>query len=162
MHEGHNGSSAIVKPRVIEGGGSVPRADGNNVDIEVDTTPPTDHDQVLAQLTDLENEWTVANLNADKRKLNRILADDYVGSNPDGNPLSKAEYLRTVQRITQINRWEFKDLSLVLAGDRATLTGLVTLASADREVKYDFVDKFVWRDGRWQATSSEVKERQED
>jgi flagellar basal-body rod protein FlgB len=36
MHEGSSGSSAVVKPRVIEGGGSVARADGNNVDIDVE------------------------------------------------------------------------------------------------------------------------------
>jgi hypothetical protein len=26
----------------------------------------------------------------------------------------------------------------------------------DQELAFNFVDKFVWRDGRWQATGSEV------
>ena len=53
----------------------------------VDAPPPADRDQVMAQLQDLENEWTVANLNADKKKLDRILADDYVGqANEEGGP----------------------------------------------------------------------------
>ena len=42
-------------------------------DEESTTAPPTDKTQVLAELRDLEHEWTVANINADKQKLDRIL-----------------------------------------------------------------------------------------
>src|SRR5215216_384023 len=96
----------------------------------VDTPPPADHDQVLAQLRDLENEWTVANLNADKNKLDRILADDYV-SHPDGELQSKADYIRDIERDTSVQKWEFDDLKLKLIGDRATLSGTVTLFHRD-------------------------------
>src|SRR6185503_10233242 len=41
----------------------------SNPNERVDAPLPTNHEQVLAQLTDLENEWTVANINADKKKL---------------------------------------------------------------------------------------------
>ena len=126
----------------------------------VDTPPPTDHDQVLAQLTDLENEWTVANVNADKNKLDRILADDYAGQGAAGELQSKADYLRNISRDTSIEKWEFADLKLRLTGDRATLTGKVTLFGRDRKQVLDFVDKFVWRDGRWQATGSAVNENE--
>ena len=131
-----------------------------NVNANVDTPPPSDHDQVLAQLRDLENDWTVANLNADKRTLNRILADDYIGPGRDNNPQTKAEYIRTIERDDQVEKWEFKDLSLLLAGERAVLSGRVLLVMRDGEREFDFVDKFVWRDGRWQATGSVVKERE--
>jgi hypothetical protein len=127
---------------------------------DTNTPPPTDHDQVLAQLTALENEWTVANFNADKKKLDKILADDYVGEDQNGQPHSKAEYLRTIQRDVQVEKWEFEDLKLLLAGDRATLNGRVTFFLRDREAEYDFKDNFVWRDGRWQATGSDVTPRQ--
>ena len=131
-----------------------------NANISVDAAPPTDHDQVLAQLTELENEWTVANFNADKTKLDRILADDYVGEDQNGRPQSKVEYLRTIERDTEVDKWEFEDLKLLLAGDRATLNGKVTFFLGDREAEYDFKDRFVWRDGRWQATASKVTQRQ--
>ena len=132
-----------------------------NVNANVDAPPPTDRDQVLAQLRDLENEWTVANLNADKKVLNRVLADDYVGPDPDGKPQSKAEYIRTVERDDQVEKWEMKDLSVLLAGDRAVLSGRVLFVLRDREVEFNFVDKFVWRDGRWQATGSEIRPRED-
>lgn len=128
-----------------------------NVAADVETPPPTDHQQVLEQLTNLEQEWTVANISGDKEKLERILADDYVGQASDGRGLeSKADYLRTIQRTNEVERWEFSDLNLSLIGDRATLTGRIKYELRDREQVYIFKDKFVWRDGRWQATGSEV------
>lgn len=131
-----------------------------SADEHVDVPPPTDHDQVLVQLTDLENDWTVANLNADKKKLDRILADDYVGPSSEGGLQSKAEYIQTIERDTTVAKWEFGDLKLMLAGDRATLSGKITYQVQDQEVVFDFKDKFVWRDGRWQATGSEVTRRE--
>ena len=132
----------------------------DNSDVD-DTTPaPTDQDQVLADLKDMENEWTVANINADKKKLNRILADDYVGT-IGGRSQGKAEYLKTAERDTAIQHWEFEDLKLKLNGDRAALTGTLRLDikddhGEDQKLAFSFTDKFVWRDGRWQATGSEV------
>jgi len=141
-------------------------ADGNenssdNSAAEDTTQPPTDEEEVLQNLTDLEQEWTVANINADKKKLDRILADDYVGEGADGKPQGKAEYLRTATRDTAIQKWDFEDLKLSLKGDRATLTGIIRLEIRDQRgqnqnLAFRFTDKFVWRDGRWQATGSVV------
>ncbi len=117
---------------------------------------PTSETEVLSQLSDLEHEWTVANINADKTKLDRILADDYVGTSADGKTQGKAEYLRTIERDTTIQNWEFEDLKVDLNGDRAALTGIIRLQIQDQPVAYRFTDKFVWRDRRWQATGSDV------
>ncbi|HEX2270324.1 MAG TPA: DUF4440 domain-containing protein [Pyrinomonadaceae bacterium] len=127
----------------------------------VDTPPPTDEEQVLAQLRDLENEWTAANLNADKEKLGQILADDYVDQSGEGGALQgKTEYINTIRRNTDVEKWEFDDLEVRLAGTRATLTGKIKYVLPDREEEFEFIDKFVWRNGRWQATGSEVKRRE--
>src|ERR1051325_9749822 len=78
-----------------------------NTNENVNAPVPTDHDQVLTQLKDIENDWTVANLNADKKKLDRILADDFVGQGPNDQPQSKADYIRTIERDTGVEKWEF-------------------------------------------------------
>jgi hypothetical protein len=133
---------------------TVPKTNSNS---ELSSPPPTDKDVVLGQLHDLENEWTVANINADKKKLAQILADDYVGpSATEGKMQGKTEYINTIERDTNIEKWEFEDLRLTLRGDRATLLGKIRFQLRDREVVYDFVDRFVWRNSRWQATGSEV------
>jgi hypothetical protein len=127
-----------------------------NAGVIDDGAPPTDTAAVLSDLTNIEYEWTVANINADKRKLNYILADDYVGTASDGKSQGKAEYLQTIERDTTIEKWNFEDLKVALRGDRATLTGRIRIQVKGQEVVYSFVDKFVWRDGRWQAVGSEV------
>lgn len=140
---------------------AVPQPTNENSDTpageEDATPPPTDKDVVLAALTDLEQEWTVANINADKQKLNRILADDYVGIS-DGRNQGKADYLRTIERDTTIQKWEFEDLKVTLLGNRATLEGVLRVQLPDREAAFRFTDKFVWRAGRWQAVGSEVSQ----
>jgi ketosteroid isomerase-like protein len=134
---------------------------GNANSVGEDTTvPPTDREAVLADLKNLEDEWQAANINADTKKLNRILADDYVGIT-DGRPQGKSEYLKTIKRDTSIQHWEYEDLKVSLNGDRASLAGIIRLDvkdenGEDRQLAFRFTDKFVWRDGRWQATSSEV------
>lgn len=155
---------AAESPKVSEPANSNVDSNVNsNVDVNVnaDIPPPTDDDLVLAQLRDLEHDWTVANVNADKKALDRILADDFVSpSGPDGQLQTKADYIRTIERSTTIRKWDFDDLKLDLVGDRAKLTGKVTFEEGDRKLKFDFIDKFVWRDGRWQATGSEMKLRE--
>jgi hypothetical protein len=122
-----------------------------------DTEPPTNEEIVLADLKNIEDEWTVANLNADKKKLAKILADDYV-SMVNGKMQGKADYLRDIKPDPNIQRWEFHDLKLKLNGSRATLEGVVNLQSSEQSEPQSlrFTDKFVWRDSRWQAVSSEV------
>jgi hypothetical protein len=131
----------------------------SNSSEHVETPPPTNNEQVLSQLTSIEQEWTVANINADKKKLDQILADDFVGQDERDQPQSKADYIRTIQRDTVVEKWEFTGMKLSLVGDRATLTGIFTYFLRDRSISYDFTDKFVWRDGKWQATSSVTKRR---
>lgn len=137
-------------------------ANSNSSD-DVTKPVPTGEAQVLSDLTTLEHEWTVANINADKKKLNHILADDYVATLPNGNLQGKAEYLRTAERDDATQKWAFEDLKVTLRGDRATLTGVLQLEvrnerGQNQSLAFRFIDKFVWRDGRWQATASEVQQ----
>jgi hypothetical protein len=163
----NNRSARENQPVVIEKNDNANRNDNSNSGSKTSTSndnktenvasdAPTDPDLVLAQLTNLEHEWTVANINADKKQLGKILADDYAGPAGNGQIQGKAEYLKGIQRDTTIQKWEFQNLKVNLRGDRATLTGRLILRRQNQDTAYNFVDKFVWRDGRWQATGSEV------
>ena len=158
-----NSHTNTNRPIVVPSGNANENTNSNanisedNTNTSIDETPaPTDEAVVLSTLTDLEQEWTVANINADKKKLDQILADDYVGTDASGETQGKAEYLRTIERDTTIQKWEFEDLDVTLSGNRASLTGIIRLQVSDKPVAYRFTDKFVWRDGRWQATGSQV------
>jgi hypothetical protein len=109
---------------------------------------PTDEDEVLEQLRTLENEWEEANVAADKEALDKILADDY--RDDDGN---KQDYLHSI-KPSPGRKWRYSDFSVELDGDRAELTYRLDRITDEGTNSYSFVDKFVWRDHRWQATSS--------
>ena len=156
-------AAAILVPRMMRSRQSDRPVVANTEEPDRPENPgapvPTDEQEVLAQLTEIENDWTVANINADKKTLDRILADDYVGQAPppDSGLQGKKDYLKTIQRDTVTEKWEFNDLKVDLSGDRATLTGKVTFSARGRQDEtFNFTDKFVWRNGRWQATASEI------
>src|SRR6266700_681762 len=99
---------------------------------------PTDPEEVQTQLENLENEWERANVEADKATLNRILAREYQGT------------------ITPHpgRTWRYRDVELDLDAEKATLTYELDRIDGDNVQTYSYVDTFVWRDHRWQATSS--------
>lgn len=126
-------------------------------DEDLGDVPPDDENKVLADLTRLEHEWTAANLKADKKALDRILADDYVSVLEDGKTQGKADYIATIERDNSVDRWDFEDVKVSLKGNRATLTGMIRYQLRNGEAAFLFIDKFVWRDGRWQAVSSQIR-----
>ena len=156
----------VLVPRFAKSVERTPPATANtnetttNTTENADTPAPTNEADVLAQLTNIEHEWTTANLAGDKQKLAVILADDYVGPSAAGGLMGKTEYLNTIERDTSIEKYEFRDLKLQLAGNRATLTGGITYVIQEQNVSYNFTDRFVWRNGRWQATGSEIQRKE--
>ena len=120
---------------------------------------PTGRDEVLEQLRGLEEEWARANIEGDKQALARILADEYVGTSSEGVTERKAEYIRNIRPSEDVESQSFEDLSVVVGGERAVLTGITVAEFKDgRSGRYRFVDTFVWRDGRWQAVTSVTTE----
>ncbi len=115
--------------------------------------PPDDEDEVLAQLTKLEEEWAQANIKGDKAALERILADEYVGG-PTTH--SKREYIDGLTPDTEIRSSELTDLTVDQDGHYATVQGTLTEEKTKGREVYNFEDKFVWRDHRWQAVASKT------
>jgi hypothetical protein len=114
---------------------------------------PGDEDEVLAQLTKIEEEWTQANIKADKAALERILADEYVGG-PTTH--SKREYIDGLMPDTETKSSELTDLTVDQDGQYATVHGTLTDEKTSGTEVYNFEDKFVWRDHRWQAVASKT------
>lgn len=112
---------------------------------------PTDESVVLAQLTEIEKQWTEANVKGDKAAIERILADEYSGGDP---PHTKREYIRDLTHDPEVNSWELQDLNVDLEGDKARLSGYLRQETTRGTEVYSFTDGFIWRDGRWQAVAS--------
>jgi hypothetical protein len=114
---------------------------------------PDDEDEVLSQLTQLEDEWARANVKGDRAALERILADEYAGG---ADAHSKREYIDSLNPDPSIKSWEIHDLSVDQNAVRATVKGSMTEETTKGTVSFDFTDKFVWRDHRWQAVASQT------
>lgn len=114
---------------------------------------PEDEDEVLAQLTQLEDEWARANVKGDKAALEKILADEYAGG---AEAPSKRAYIDSLTADPSISSFEVHDLTVDQNADRATVKGSMTEETTKGTVAYDFTDKFVWRDHRWQAVASQT------
>jgi hypothetical protein len=112
---------------------------------------PDDEDEVLSQLTKLEEEWTEANVKGDKQALESILADEYVGG-PTTH--SKREYIDSLKPDNEVQTWELSDLTVKQDGPKASAHGTLTQETTKGTEVYDFTDRFVWRDRRWQAVAS--------
>ncbi|HMJ26929.1 MAG TPA: nuclear transport factor 2 family protein [Pyrinomonadaceae bacterium] len=125
----------------------------NESPAEKATDIPDDEDEVLAQLTQLEDEWAEANVKGDKTALERILADEYSGG---AEAPSKREYIDSLNPDPSIKSWDVHDLTVDQNADRATVKGSMTEETTKGTVSYDFTDKFVWRDHRWQAVASQT------
>ncbi|HKR02052.1 MAG TPA: nuclear transport factor 2 family protein [Pyrinomonadaceae bacterium] len=130
----------------------------NQSTADVDAAP-TDPDLVLSQLTALEYEWNDANIKGNKAAVRRILADEFRGVGADGSVKSKKELLATLEPEPLIASLKLSDLKISLAGDTVVLTGLNTAKSTGGQVlRFRFTDTFLWRDGRWQAISSQASQ----
>ena len=114
---------------------------------------PDDEEEVKTQLTRLEEEWTEANVKGDKEALERILADEYAGG---ANSHTKREYIDGLEPDPSIKSWELEDLTVDQDGTRATVKGTLKNETKKGTEVYEFTDKFVWRDNRWQAVASET------
>jgi Domain of unknown function (DUF4440) len=130
----------------------------NHSGTDVDTAP-TDPELVLTQLTALEYEWNDANIKGNKAAVRRLLADEFRGVGADGSVKNKEELISTLKPEPSIASLRLSDLKISLAGGTVVLTGLNTAKSTRGQVlRFRFTDTFLWRDGRWQAISSQASQ----
>lgn len=131
---------------------------GNANQASTDTeAPPTDAELVLSQLTALEHEWNEANIKGNKATVRRIVANEFRGVGANGSVENKEQMLANLQPNPNIASLKLSDLKVSLAGNTAVLTGLNTAkAKNGRSITFRFTDTFVWRNGHWQAISSQA------
>jgi metallo-beta-lactamase class B len=133
-------------------------------------TPPPGERTASAVMT-VENDWLAALQHRDVKTLARILAEEFIDSDWQGDAIARNSYLSYFARpaghpqpgISQ--HFEDTKVRFVANGDVAIVTGIVvsepggpSAAGSSRTIsvhKSRFTDVFIWRDGRWQAVSGQ-------
>jgi len=149
-NENQRRPSSTPTPRVVETETPTPEP-SSSPEEESDDDMPTDHEEVVSSLKKVEESWTEANIKGDKDALEEILADEYVGGE---NSHNKREYIDKLTPDSSVRSWELLNLDATRDGKRATMRGTLREERPNGTEVYEFTDKFVWRDHRWQAVSS--------
>jgi len=120
-------------------------------------TVNSDENEVRA----IELEWGDAFERRDFATLDRIMADEYILTDPLGNVRDKAESLAALE-TNQIlfESTKSDNVHVRINGDTAVVTGRSTFRGRYRgwsmAGKYQYTDVLVKRSGSWQAVSSHI------
>jgi len=112
-------------------------------------------------LESLNATWLNSYVTGDSTALGEILAEDFVATYGGGIRRTRAQILAGMaspRRPVVSVRWE--NLSVQLAGDTAVVTARSILRlggeAGETEVRNDYADVYVRRNGRWQAIAAHV------
>jgi ketosteroid isomerase-like protein len=119
------------------------------------------------ELIKLENELNDAWINRDIAPFDRILADDYMGTDEEGNVVTKAQELANIKSGAYLSTSAVKDdIKVRVYGDAAVVTGRSTYKGQYKgkefSSQYRWTHTWVKRAGRWQCVaghSSEIAQK---
>lgn len=111
---------------------------------------------VEQELKRLESEWLNSYLRGDKQTFDRIVADDFTGTDESGKTRSKAEERTLVQAApASVNAsLTAEDVHVRVYQETAVVTGrIVSKAQGSLNFQSRFTDTFVRRGRRWQVVA---------
>ena len=111
-----------------------------------DTNPKGDS-KIIAELIDLDKQWTAAEQRGDKKAVSRFVADDYLETLQGGRFQNKTQYLAAIKpAASKVNEDEYV---VRVFGKMAIMTHRVTV-TGERNFQYRSTHIWMERDGRWQ------------
>ena len=118
-------------------------------------------DRLHREIESLEAQWRTAVLQNDVATVNRLLADDYLGINPNGTLETKADALALRRAgTTKISSIDPINMKVRVYGDTAVVTSQVQLEGHDGERdisgRYHYTRVYSHRSGEWKVVSFEA------
>lgn len=109
----------------------------------------------------VESEWGDAFEQRDFAALDRIMADEYILTDPLGNVRNKAESIAAIATNEVLfESTKSDDIKVRINGDTAIVTARSTFRGRYKgwsmAGRYQYTDVLVKRDGSWQAVSSHI------
>jgi len=120
----------------------------------------SDDSNTVAELTRMEQEFVAATLRGDTATVEKLLADDFIGIDPNGRRFSKAEVLANLNSAdTSILDLRHEDIRIAVFDDCAVATALTAVkwVQDGNEVEEQFPYMRVWikRQGSWLAVATQ-------
>jgi ketosteroid isomerase-like protein len=113
------------------------------------------------RIRQIESDWGDAFLRRDMATLDRLMADEYILTDPLGNVRSKGESLAAIQtNEVSFESTESDNVNVRINGDTAVVTGRSTFRGRYKgwsmAGRYQYTDVLVRRSGSWRAVSSHI------
>jgi ketosteroid isomerase-like protein len=118
-------------------------------------------DRLHKEIENLESQWRTALMQNDVVTINRLLADDYLGINPNGTLETKADALAQRRSGTvKISSIDPINMKVRVYGDTAVVTSQVEIAGhdGDRDIggRYHYTRVYSHKSGEWKVVSFEA------
>lgn len=110
-------------------------------------------------ITQMENDWGVALVKRDLAVIDRVVAPEYMYTDPEGSLSTKAQTDADLKSgAMTYETFKLDELKVRIFGDTALVYGLDTEKSSykgkDTSGQYRFTDVFVRRNGTWKAVNT--------
>ena len=108
-----------------------------------------------------ENLWNQMQINHDADAMGKMLDEDYVFTDYDGNVMSRAQFLATIRdKSTQITVEVSSDMKLHRHGDTVVVIGATHEKGTEKGKPFShvgrFTDTWVKKDGQWLCVASQL------
>jgi mannose-6-phosphate isomerase-like protein (cupin superfamily) len=120
------------------------------------------NDEVASSLADMERQWAEVCATHDTSVLERILADDFVGTNTEGKHYTKSEDIEKIRRSTKkYKSGRLDDVKVRFYGSNiAVLHGVETCVRETNDGKEEpetavWTDTWIERNGVWQIVAAQ-------
>jgi ketosteroid isomerase-like protein len=118
-------------------------------------------DRLRREIESLESQWRTALMQNDVATINRLLADDYLGINPNGTLETKADALALRRSgTTKISSMDPINMKIRIYGETAVVTSQVEVQGRDGERdisgRYHYTRVYSRRSGEWKVVSFEA------
>lgn len=106
-----------------------------------------------------EHQCMEAFKNRDREALNRILDDQFIFTDAEGQVFNKTQYIDAATRVIKVESYSMDDMTVRVFGDTGVVagrwTGRLTIDGKDASENVRYTDTFVRRLGRWRVVASQ-------
>ena len=111
----------------------------------------------IEKLEQLNRDYIRSVQMSDVRCFEKILAEDFMNSNPDGSLVDRAEFLVQIARPAMISDFKAHDVRIRILGDVAIIHGRTTYIKSDGDAgEGRYTDIWARRQGRWLCVAAHV------
>jgi ketosteroid isomerase-like protein len=111
----------------------------------------------LDALTALNSDYIRSVQHGDVQRFDKILAEDFLCSNPDGSLVDQNQFLAQTARPVTISGLSAQEVRVRILGDVAIINARTSYTTADGEQRDGrYTDVWARRDGKWLAVSAHV------